>query len=254
MSTTSKIALVTGGSRGLGKNMAIALAKKGIDVLLTYNSNGKAADEVVQTIRSLGQKAKAFQLDTSQTASFARFIEELKAHLTAEYGRPNFDFLINNAGTALYAPVTDVTEKQADDIFSIHFKGVLFLTQAALPLLNDGGGIVNISSGLTRIVYPGSSVYGSIKTAVETLTRYMAKELGPRRIRVNVVAPGAIETDFGGGRVRDNKEINDQIASLTALGRVGLPDDIGGVVAFLCTDEARWINAQRIEVSGGQAI
>jgi len=254
MSTKNKIALITGGSRGLGKNMAIALAKKGIDVVLTYHSNKEAADEVVKEIESLGQKAKAFQLDTSNIHLFDGFIEEVKTYLTTTYGSRSFDFLINNAGTALYAPVTDVTEKQMDDIFNIHFKGVFFLTQKALPFINDGGGIVNISSGLARIVYHGSSVYGSMKSAVETLTRYMAKELGPRKIRVNVVAPGAIETDFGGGRVRDNKEINDQIAGFTALGRVGLPDDIGGVVAFLCTPEARWINAQRIEVSGGQAI
>lgn len=254
MPTNNKIALVTGGSRGLGKNMAIALAKKDIDVLLTYNSNKEAADDVVKEIEALGQKAKAFQLDTSNTALFENFMEDVKSYLNTTYGKPNFDFLINNAGTALYAPITDVTEQQVDAIFDIHFKGVFFLTQQALPLLNDGGAIVNISSGLTRIIYPGSSVYGSIKTAVETLTKYMAKELGHRKIRVNVVAPGAIETDFGGGRVRDNKEINAQIASLTALGRVGLPGDIGTVVAFLCTDEAGWITAQRIEVSGGQAI
>jgi Dehydrogenases with different specificities (related to short-chain alcohol dehydrogenases) len=251
---SNKIAIVTGGSRGLGRNMAIAIAKKGIDVVITYNANKAAADEVVQQIEALGQKATAFQLDTSDTSKFQQFATDLKAYLTKAYGQPKFDFLINNAGTALYAPVTEVTEKQTDDIFNIHFKGVLFLTQQLLPLQNDGGGIVNISSGLTRIINPGSAVYGAIKTAVETLTKYMAKELGPRKIRVNVVAPGAIETDFGGGRVRDNKEINDHIASLTALGRVGLPDDIGGVVAFLCTPEAGWINAQRIEVSGGQAI
>jgi len=254
MSTTNKVALITGGSRGLGKNMAIALAIKGIDVIFTYNTNNKAAQSVVDEIAALGQKAKAFQLDTSNILLFDDFIKQVTSYLTDEYGKPNFDFLINNAGTALYAPVTDVTEKQMDDIFDIHFKGVFFLTQKALPFINDGGGIINISSGLTRIIYPGSSIYGSIKTAIETLSKYMAKELGERRIRVNVVAPGAIETDFGGGRTRDNKEINQHIASLTALGRVGLPDDIGGVVAFLCTDEARWINAQRLEVSGGQAI
>ena len=254
MNTEKKIALVTGGSRGLGKNMALALARKGIDVLLTYNSNREAADGAVEEIRALGQKAQAFQLDTGNTSLFLNFTEEVKAYLTATYNRPNFDFLINNAGTALYAPVTEVTEKQIDDIFNIHYKGVFFLTQQMLPLLNDGGSIINISSGLTRITYPGSSVYASIKGAVEILTRYLAKELGQRKIRVNVVAPGAIETDFGGGRTRDNQEINAHIASLTALGRVGLPDDIGGVIAFLCTEDAGWINGQRIEVSGGQAI
>ena len=255
MSTNkNKVALITGGRRGLGKNMAIALAKKGIDVMITYNSNKEADDEVVTEIQSFGQKSRAFQLDTSKINTFATFFSEATAWLSKEYNNPNFDFLVNNAGTALYAPVTDVTEQQMDTIFNIHYKGVFFFTQKALPFVNDGGGIVNISSGLARIAMPGSSIYGSLKAAVETLTRYMAKELGPRKIRVNVVAPGAIETDFGGGRVRDNKELNDQIAGITALGRVGLPDDIGGVVAFLCTEEARWINAQRIEVSGGQAI
>lgn len=250
----NKIALVTGGSRGLGKNMALALAKKGIDLIITYNSNKEAAANVVNEILSLGQKAVAFQLDTSNVQSFENFIQELTAHLERENGNPNFDFLINNAGTALYAPATEVTEEQLDTIFNIHYKGVFFLTQKVLPFLNTGGSIVNISSGLTRITMPGSSVYGSLKAAVETLTRYLAKELGSRKIRVNVVAPGAIETDFGGGRTRDNKEINTHIAGLTALGRVGLPDDIGGVVAFLCTDDAYWINGQRIEVSGGQAL
>ncbi len=250
----NKIALVTGGSRGLGKNMAISLAKKGIDMVLTYNSNKEAAGEVVAAIQSLGQKAFAFQLDTGNIKSFDDFIKEVTAYLKEQTGSTHFDFLINNAGTALYAPVTEVTEEQLDNIFSIHYKGIFFLTQKALPFINDGGAIINISSGLARITMPGSSVYASAKSAVETLTRYLAKELGARKIRANVVAPGAIETDFGGGRVRDNKDINAQIAGLTALGRVGLPDDIGGVVAFLCTEEARWINAQRIEVSGGQAL
>jgi NAD(P)-dependent dehydrogenase (short-subunit alcohol dehydrogenase family) len=254
MTTTNKIALVTGGSRGLGKNMSIALAKKGLDVVFTYNTNKEAADEVVAAIQALGQKAFALQLNTSDTKQFDPFIKNLTILLQEQTGKPTFDYLVNNAGTALYAPIADVTEEQMDAIYNIHYKGVFFLTQKALPHMNDGGGIINISSGLTRITMPGSSVYGSIKTAIESLSRYMAKELGSRKIRVNVIAPGAIETDFGGGRVRDNKEINDNIANLTALGRVGLPDDIGGVVAFLCTDDAYWINGQRIEVSGGQAL
>lgn len=254
MSTTNKTALVTGGSRGLGRNMALSLAKKGIDVIFTYNNNRQAADEVLSEIRALGRKATAFQLNTSKTEGFDGFMKEVSAYQIKETGSPGFDFLINNAGTALYAPVTETTEAQMDAIYDIHYKGVLFLTQKALPFMNDGGGIVNISSGLARITMPGSSVYASMKAAVEVLSRYMAKELGTRRIRVNVVAPGAIETDFGGGRVRDNAEINQQIAGITALGRVGLPEDIGGVVAFLCTDESYWINAQRIEVSGGQAL
>lgn len=251
METINKIALITGGSRGLGRNMALAVAKKGIDVIITYNSNKPAADEVVAAIRSQGRKAVAFQLDTGNVQSFDAFVGSLKKYLSDS---GHIDFLINNAGTALYAPVADTTEAQMDTIFNIHYKGVFFLTQKLLPYINDGGGIINISSGLTRITNPGSSVYGSIKTAVESLTRYLAKELGSRKIRVNVVAPGAVETDFGGGWVRDDKARNDLIAGITTLGRVGLPDDIGPVVAFLCTDEAYWINGQRIEVSGGQAI
>jgi NAD(P)-dependent dehydrogenase (short-subunit alcohol dehydrogenase family) len=254
MNTKNKIALITGGSRGLGKNRALAIAKKGIDVMLTYHTNKEAADDVVAEIKSLGQKAVAFQLDTSDTKSFDNFIKQATAYLQEQTGSPNFDYLVNNAGTGLYALATETTEKQLDATFNIHYKGVFFLTQKAMPFINDGGSIINISSGLSRLSVPGSSVYASMKGAVEVLTRYLANELGPRKIRVNVVAPGAIETDFGGGRTRDNKEINDRIASVTALGRVGLPDDIGGVVAFLCTKDAGWINAQRIEVSGGQAL
>ncbi|ANI88537.1 short-chain dehydrogenase [Arachidicoccus ginsenosidimutans] len=252
--STQKIALVTGGSRGLGRDMAINLAKKGIDVVLTYNSNKTEADKVVATIQSLGQKAIAFQLDAGNVKSFDAFLKDVTDHLKEKTGSPNFDFLINNAGTALYALVNDTTEAQVDEAFNIHYKGVFFLTQKALPYINEGGGIVNISSGLARFSFAGSSVYASMKSAVETLTRYLAKELGSRKIRANVVAPGAIETDFGGGHVRDNKEINDHVASITALGRVGLPDDIGGVVAFLCTEDAKWINGQRIEVSGGMML
>jgi NAD(P)-dependent dehydrogenase (short-subunit alcohol dehydrogenase family) len=252
--STSKIALVTGGSRGLGKNMALALAKKGIAVILTYHSQQAEAENVVAEIAALGQQAVALQLDASQVSTFGGFFEQVKAALRDTFDADRFDFLINNAGTGLYSPYAETTEQQFDDALNIHFKGPFFLTQQALPLLNDGGGIINISSGLTRIIYPGSSTYASMKTAMETLTKYQAKELASRRIRVNIVAPGAIETDFGGGRTRDNKEINAHIASLTALGRVGLPDDVGPVVAFLCTDEAGWIDAQRIEVSGGQAI
>lgn len=251
MKTHNKIALVTGGSRGLGKNMAIALAKKGIDIILTYNSNKAEADNTVAEIRALGQNAEAFRLDTGNIQSFDAFLADVTGHLKQYTGNINFDFLINNAGTALYAPFVETTEEQFDTALNIHYKGVFFLTQKALPFLNDGGRIINISSGLARFSMPGSSAYGSMKGAIEVLTRYLAKELGPRGIAANVVAPGAIETDFGGGRVRDDKETNAHIAQMTALGRVGLPDDIGGVVAFLCTEDARWINGQRIEVSGG---
>lgn len=251
MATNNKIALVTGGSRGLGKNMALSLAKKGIHVLLTYNSRQDEAQATVSEIEALGQKAAALQLNTADVKGFENFYEQVSATLRDTFETDRFDFLINNAGTALYAPIAETTEEQFDDMVNIHLKGVFFLTQKALLLLNDGGRIINISSGLARFSYPGSSAYGSMKGAVEVFTRYLAKELGGRGIAANVVAPGAIETDFGGGRVRDNEEYNRQIASATALGRVGLPDDIGGVVAFLCSEEARWINAQRIEVSGG---
>lgn len=251
---TSKIALVTGGSRGLGKDMAQNLAKKGLDVILTYHSQQAEAESVVAEITALGQKAVALQLDASQVSTFAGFFEQVKTALRDTFDTDRFDFLINNAGTGLYAPYPETTEQQFDELLNIHLKGPFFLTQQALPLLNDGGGIINISSGLTRIIFPNSSAYASMKTAMETLTKYQAKELASRRIRANIVAPGAIETDFGGGRTRDNKEINAHIASLTAMGRVGLPTDIGPVVAFLCTDEAGWIDAQRIEVSGGQGI
>ncbi len=254
MSTKTKIALVTGGSRGLGKNMALAIAKRGIDVVLTYNSSKDEAEKIVSEIQSLGQKADAFQLDTRKVSSFDNFIKQVTEYLQKETGSPNFDFLINNAGTSLYAPIQEVTEEQLDDTVNIHYKGVVFLTQKSLPFLNDGGGIINVSTGLVRFALPNYSVYASMKGAIEVFTVYLAKELGARKIRANSVAPGAIETDFGGGVVRDTKDLNDYIAGITALGRVGLPDDIGGVVAFLCTDDARWINAQRIEVSGGQAI
>ncbi|MCD6068069.1 MAG: NAD(P)-dependent dehydrogenase, short-chain alcohol dehydrogenase family [Bacteroidetes bacterium] len=251
MESKNKIALVTGGSRGLGKNMALSLAKKGINVLLTYNSKKEEALAVVAEIEKTGVKAAALQLNAGDVKSFDAFFSAVKTVLKDTFQSEHFDFLINNAGTALYAPFAETTEEQFDTALNIHYKGVFFLTQKALPIINDGGRIINISSGLARFAFHGSSAYGSMKGAIEVLTRYLAKELGPRGIAANVVAPGAIETDFGGGRVRDNKEINDHISGITALGRVGVPDDIGGVVAFLCTEEARWINAQRIEVSGG---
>jgi NAD(P)-dependent dehydrogenase (short-subunit alcohol dehydrogenase family) len=249
--STSKIALVTGGSRGLGKDMALALAKKGINVVLTYHSQQAEAQSVVAEIEALGVKAATLQLDASASAGFTDFFTRLGSTLREAFGAEKFDFLINNAGTGVYSPFAETTEAQFDDMVNIHLKGVYFLTQKALPLLNDGGRIVNISSGLARFSGAGYSAYATMKGGIETLTRYMAQELGSRQIAANVVAPGAIETDFGGGMVRDNAQVNQHLASLTALGRVGLPDDIGGVVAFLCTPEAGWINGQRIEVSGG---
>jgi NAD(P)-dependent dehydrogenase (short-subunit alcohol dehydrogenase family) len=252
--STNKIALVTGGSRGLGRDMALNLAKKGIDVILTYFSKRDEALAVVAEIEHAGQKAAALQLNTGDVKSFDAFFKQVKDELNNTFSAEHFDFLINNAGTALYAAFADTTEQQFDTALNIHYKGVFFLTQKALPVIKDGGRIINISSGLARFSFPGSSAYGSMKGAIEVLTRYLAKELGSRGIAANVVAPGAIETDFGGGHVRDNKDVNAQVASATALGRVGLPDDIGSVVAFLCTEDAKWINAQRIEVSGGMML
>jgi NAD(P)-dependent dehydrogenase (short-subunit alcohol dehydrogenase family) len=251
MAVNTKIALVTGGSRGLGKNMAIAIAKKGIDVIITYNSKKDEADEVVSAIENLGQKATALQLNVADSGTFDSFFGNVSEVLKNTFKTDKFDFLVNNAGIGIHNSFIGTTEAEFDQLTNIQFKGPFFLTQKALGIINDGGGIVNISSGLARFSFPGYAAYASMKGAIETLTKYQAKELGERKIRVNVVAPGAIETDFGGGAVRDNEQLNKTIADLTALGRVGLPDDIGGVVAFLCTEEARWVNAQRIEVSGG---
>lgn len=248
------IAIVTGGSRGLGRAMALSLAAQGHDIILTYNSKQAEAQEVVASIESAGRKAAALQLDVSNSRSFAGFADRIKEALQETWNRENFDFLVNNAGFGLHAPLLETSEEQFDQMVNVHLKGVFFLTQALLPLMKDGGRIVNISSGLTRFSFPGYAAYASMKGAVEVLTRYLAKELGPRGIAVNVVAPGAIETDFGGGAVRDNAQLNQMIASQTALGRVGLPEDIGGVVASLLSDDNRWINGQRIEVSGGMLL
>lgn len=251
---TNKIALVTGGSRGLGKNMALSIAKKSIDIILTYNNKKEEALAVAAEIEQCGQKAAVLQLNTGDVKNFNAFFNELTGVLKDSFATDRFDFLINNAGIGINAPFAETTEEQFDLLMNIQFKGVFFLTQKALPFINDGGRIVNLSTGLARFSAPGYSAYASMKGAIETLTRYQAKELGARNIAVNVVAPGAIETDFGGGAVRDNKHYNDYVRSVTALARTGLPEDIGGVVAFLCTEEARWINAQRIEVSGGMNL
>lgn len=247
----SKIALVTGSSRGLGENTALALAKKGVDVVVTYHSKREEAENVVSSIEDMGAKAVALQLDTSDTKDIDRFVGQLKQTLQDKWQTDQFDFLINNAGVGINAPFAETTEEQFDRMMDIHVKGTFFVTQKLLPLIKDGGRIINTSSGLARFSTPGYAAYASAKGAIEVLTRYMAKELGSRKITVNVVAPGAIETDFGGGVVRDNQEMNDFIASQTALGRVGVPDDIGGAIASLLSEENRWVNAQRIEISGG---
>lgn len=254
MTTHTKIALVTGGSRGLGKDMALSLAQKGINVVLTYNSKKEEALAVVAQIGQLGQKAAALQLNTGEVKSFDTFFSELTTVLKEVFDTDHFDFLVNNAGIGIHTPFAETTEDDFDLLMNIHFKGVFFLTQKALTLINDGGRIINLSTGLARFSTPGYAAYASMKGGIETLSKYLAQELGSRGISVNVVAPGAIETDFGGGVVRDNANVNQHIAGVTALGRVGRPDDIGSVVAFLCTDDAKWINAQRIEVSGGMNL
>jgi len=251
--STSKLAIVTGASRGLGRNTALNLAKRGVDVIVTYHSNRAEADAAVAEIEALGRKAVALQLDAGKVSSFAAFVDGVRSALSG-WGRDRFDYLVNNAGVSAPGSITDMREADFDRLVDIHFKGMFFLTQGLLPLMADGGRIVNISSGLARFALPGYAVYGALKGAVEVMTRYMAKELGGRGITVNVVAPGAIETDFGGGAVRDNADLNKFVAAQTALGRVGLPDDIGPMIAALLSDENRWVTAQRIEVSGGMFL
>ena len=250
----NKIVLVTGASRGLGKDSVIALAKKGFDIILTYQTKKEAADEVVKEIESIGQKAFALSLDIATTAGFDQFVTEVKNVLNSNFNSVKLDALVNNAGIGINESFETTTEEILDAMTNIHFKGPYFLTQKLLPLLNDESSIVNTSSGLARFSFAGYSAYGAMKAAIDSLSRYQAVELGSRKIRVNSIAPGAIETDFGGGVVRDVEDINKHLASQTALGRVGLPDDIGSVVSFLCSDDSKWINAQRIEVSGGFRI
>jgi NAD(P)-dependent dehydrogenase (short-subunit alcohol dehydrogenase family) len=254
MSTQTPIALITGGNRGLGKSMALKLAEHGTDVVLTYRSNKTEAEAVAEAIRKLGRRAVVLALDVGKADTFSAFADQLRTTLKDQWQRNQFDYLVNNAGVGVHASFADTTQAQFDELVNVHFKGAFFLTQTLLPLIADGGRILNISSGLARFALPGYSAYAAMKGAIEVLTRYLAKELGARRIAVNTLAPGAIETDFGGGVVRDNSELNAFIASQTALGRVGLPDDIGGAVVSLLSKESGWINGQRIEASGGMFI
>ena len=252
--TTGKVALVTGGSRGLGKDMCLQMAKKGWDIILTYHNKAEEAAMVVEEIRAMGQKARSIQLDVSNVGSFDSFVQSVKSSLKEDFETECILALVNNAGIGAYTSIEATTEAVFDSMVNIHLKAPYFITQKLLPFMNDGGSIVNISSGLTRFSYPNYAPYAIMKAAVESLTRYQAQEFGRRKIRVNTIAPGAIATDFGGGAVRDNKDLNAMIANTTALGRVGLPDDIGSVVAFLCSEDAKWVNAQRIEVAGGVHI
>lgn len=251
---TRKVAIITGGSRGLGANAALKLAAaRNTDLIITYKQDSTSANAVVAQAVDLGAKAVALQLDAGSTAGIPAFTEQVKDTMT-QWGADRFDILVNNAGMGIHAVFADVTEEQFDALMNVQFKSVFFLTQALVPLMNDGGRILNVSSGLARFALPGYSAYASMKGAIEVLTKYLAKELGVRGISVNVLAPGAIETDFGGSRVRDDKQINAFIASQTALGRVGLPDDIGDLIATLVSDDCRWVTGQRIEASGGMFI
>jgi NAD(P)-dependent dehydrogenase (short-subunit alcohol dehydrogenase family) len=251
--SAARVAIITGGSRGLGRSTVLSLAGRGVDSIFTYNSNRAAAEEVVGLVAEAGRRAVALPLDTGDVRAFAPFVDDVRRAL-AGLGAERFDYLVNNAGTSHHRAFDQTSEEELDRLYDVHFKGVYFLTQKLLPLLKDGGRIVNISSGLTRVAFPGSSAYASMKGAVEVLTRYMARELGPRRIAVNTVAPGAIATDFSGGMVRDNPEVNRMVAEATALGRAGQPEDIGPMIASLLSEDHRWVNGQRIEVAGGMVL
>lgn len=250
--TASKIVLVTGGSRGIGKSIALNAAQRGIDVILTYNSNSDQGKAVADTINSSGGKAIALQLDTSKTSSFSDFADQISQVLKQEWNRENFDYLVNNAGISQRTLIKDTTEEQFDELVDVNFKGVFFLTQKLIPLIVDGGQVINISSGLARFAFPGVAVYGALKSAIEGLTRYFAKEYAGRKIRVNSIAPGAIDTEFGGGKGDDSHR--EQIAGMTALGRLGNADDVGMFVASMLSEDSRFVNAQRIEISGGIII
>jgi NAD(P)-dependent dehydrogenase (short-subunit alcohol dehydrogenase family) len=253
MTTTSRITLITGGNRGLGRNGALALARAGSDIVLTYRSNAEEAQAVVAQIQALGQRAAALQFDVANPAALPGFVEALRGQLS-QWQATHLHALVNNAGTALYAPIAETTPAQFDEMVAVHLRGPYFLTQALLPLIADGGRILNISSGLARFALPGSSAYAMMKGGIEVFTRYLAKELGARGISVNTLAPGAIETDFGGGRVRDDAQVNAMVSSITALGRPGKPDDIGPVMVALLDPATRWVNAQRVEASGGMFV
>lgn len=251
---TRKIALITGASRGLGRNAALHLAARGVDIIFTYRQNQTEADSLLAELKALDVQAVALQLDMEQIGRYAEFAGAVQEALRSQWQREQFDFLVNNAGSGVHASFADTTEAQFDQMVNIHLKGVFFLTQKLLALIADGGRILNVSSGLTRFALPGYAAYATMKGGIEVLTHYLAKELGPRGIAVNVLAPGAIETDFGGGAVRDNPQLNSFVAAQTALGRVGQPDDIGKLVAALLSSDAGWVNAQRIEASGGMFL
>jgi len=251
---TNKIALITGASRGLGRNMALHLARRGVHIIGTYRSGVAEAEALKQEIEALGGKAAMLPLDITDTASYQHFSDAVTETLKTHFGRENFDFLVNNAGNGLFSNFVDATQEQFASLVSTHLQGPIFLTQRLLPLVIDGGRILNVSSGFVRFTLPGYSIYAAVKAAIEVLTRYMAVELGARQIRVNAIAPGAIATDFGGGAVRDNEQVNAWVAQGIALGRVGLPDDIGGAVAAILSDDMAWANGTTFDISGGQLL
>ena len=254
LNSPKKIAVVTGGSRGIGRNIVVSLARRDVNSIFTYNANQVEAEKVIDLVAEAGKMAIALQLDTGQAATFDAFVRNVQAAL-GNLGATKFDYLVNNAGNNhRNMPFEKATEEELDSLYNVHFKGVFFLTQKLLPLLKDGGRIVNVSTARTRLISAGGAAYGSMKGAVEVLTKYMAKELGPRRIAVNVVAPGATETDFSGGIVRDNPVVNKRVAEGTLLGRAGVPDDVGLMIASLLSEDNRWINAERIEVTGGYVL
>lgn len=253
-SQSTPIALITGASRGLGKSIALHLAERGVDSIITYKSAAGEAEAVAAQIAGLGRRAAVLPLDVGRSDSFDDFAARVRAELERTWRRPRFDYLVNNAGVGLHASLAETSEAQFDELSKIHFKGPFFLTQKLLPLIEDGGRILNVSSGLARFTFPGYGAYAAMKGAIEVFTRYLAKELGPRRITVNTLAPGAIATDFNGGAVRDNPAINQAVAASIALGRVGLPEDVGAAASLLLSPESGWINGQRIEVSGGQML
>ena len=254
MTNKNAVAVITGGSRGLGRNAAVHLARAGIGSIITYRENKTEAAAAVAEIEKAGAKAVALQLDAGKSGTFGDFAGAVKAALKKEWNRERFDFLVNNAGMGVHKAFAETTEAELDALYEVHLKGPFLLTQKLLPLIEDGGRILNVSTGLARFTLPGYAAYAAMKGAIEVLTRYQAKELGARQISVNVLAPGAIATDFGGGAVRDNPQLNKMVAGLIALGRVGEPDDIGGVVTSLLAGDTKWINGQRIEASGGQGL
>jgi NAD(P)-dependent dehydrogenase (short-subunit alcohol dehydrogenase family) len=249
----TSIAVVTGGSRGLGKSTVLALAERGVNSIFTFASKSKEADDVVLAVAKAGAKAAAFQLDAGKVDDFDRFVDRVSS-TAREWGSERIDYLVNNAGISHHNAFDKVTEEELDRVYEVNFKGVFFLTQKLVRIMNEGGRVVTISTGLTRFWMPDTIPYASFKGAIEVFTHYLAKDLGSRSITVNAVAPGAIQTDFSGGMVRDNPEVSKWVASITALGRPGLPDDIGPMIASLLSDANRWVTAQRIEASGGMNL